>query len=119
MVREAVAAAEEVDADVEVLDLRTLSPLPVEAILASVKRTGRCVVLHEARRTLGLGAELSALLTEHALSYLEAPVIRATGYDVHFPGHQIEDDYLPDADRAASAIEAAMAYGFGGDRDER
>ena len=116
MVREAVEAADRVDADVEVLDLRTLSPLPVDAILASVKRTGRCVVLHEARRTLGPGAELSALINEHALKYLEAPIRRATGYDVHFPGHQIEDDYLPDAERAANAIEAVAEFEFGSDR---
>lgn len=116
MVREAVEAADRVDADVEVLDLRTLSPLPVDAILASVKRTGRCVVLHEARRTLGPGAELSALINEHALEYLEAPIKRATGYDVHFPGHQIEDDYLPDAERATNAIEAVAGFEFGGGR---
>ena len=76
-------------------------------------------MLHEARRTLGLGAELSAIVNEHALAYLEAPVVRATGYDVHFPGHQVEDDYLPDADRAANAIEATMAYEFDMDRGER
>lgn len=110
MVREAVEAAELVDADVEILDLRALSPLDVGSVLASVKRTGRCVVVHEARRTLGLGAELSALINEHALAYLEAPVTRATGYDVHFPGHQIEDAYMPDAERAAHAIEAVMDY---------
>lgn len=112
MVRHAVAAADSVDADVEILDLRSLSPLDVEPILDSVKKTGRCVVVHEARRTLGLGAELSALVNEYALDRLKAPVKRATGYDVHFPSHDIEDDYLPDEERAQYAIEAVMNYEF-------
>ena len=112
MVRHAVTAADAVDADVEIVDLRTLSPLDVETILESVKKTGRAVVLHEARRTLGLGAEVSALINEYALDHLHAPIKRATGYDVHFPGHQVEDAYLPDADRAQHAIEAVMNYEF-------
>ncbi len=112
MVRHAETAADNVDADVEIVDLRTLSPLDVETILESVKKTGRAVVLHEARRTLGLGAEISALINEYALDHLHAPIKRATGYDVHFPGHQIEDDYLPDAQRAQYAIEAVMEYEF-------
>jgi pyruvate/2-oxoglutarate/acetoin dehydrogenase E1 component len=70
------------------------------------------VVLHEARRTLGLGAELSALINEYALDRLHAPVKRATGYDVHMPGHTIEEHYLPDAERAQHAIEAVMNYEF-------
>jgi pyruvate/2-oxoglutarate/acetoin dehydrogenase E1 component len=112
MVRHAETAAERVAADVEVIDLRTLWPLDVPRILESVKKTGRCVVLHEARRTLGLGAELSALVNEYALDRLKAPVKRATGFDVHFPGHQTEDAYLPDAERAAAAIKAVMDYEF-------
>ncbi|WP_079890772.1 alpha-ketoacid dehydrogenase subunit beta [Halococcus agarilyticus] len=112
MVRHAVAAAEDVDADVEIVDLRSLSPLDAEAVLDSVKKTGRCVVLHEARRTLGLGAEVSALVNEYALDRLKAPVKRATGFDVHFPDHDIEDDYLPDEERARFAIEAVMDYAF-------
>lgn len=112
MVRHAVAASEAVDASVEVVDIRSLSPLDVETVLESVKKTGRCVVVHEARRSLGLGAELSALVNEYALDRLKAPVKRATGYDVHFPGHDIEDDYLPDEERAEHAIEAVMNYEF-------
>lgn len=112
MVHQATAAADAVDASVEVIDLRTLWPLDVEPLLTSVKETGRCVVLHEARRTLGLGAELAALVTEYAFDRLKAPVQRATGFDVHFPGHQTEDAYMPDADRAAYAIEAVMDYEF-------
>ena len=112
MLREAEAAADAVDADVAEIDLRTLSPLDVDTILESVKKTGRAVVLHEARRTLGLGAEISALINEYALDRLHAPVKRATGYDVHFPGHQTEDHYLPDAQRAEYAIQAVMDYEF-------
>ena len=112
MVRHAVAASDAVDADVEIVDMRSLAPLDVDTVLESVKKTGRCVVLHEARRSLGLGAELSALVNEYALDRLKAPVKRATGYDVHFPGHDIEDDYLPDAERAQYAIEAVMNYEF-------
>jgi pyruvate dehydrogenase E1 component beta subunit len=112
MVRHAETAADRVDADVEIVDLRVLSPLDVETVLTSVKKTGRCVVFHEARRTLGLGAEITALVTEYAFPHLLAPVRRATGYDVHFPGNGIEDAYLPDADRAAHAIEAVVGYGF-------
>lgn len=112
MVQQTEMAAAEVDADVEIIDLRVLAPLDVETVLNSVRKTGRCVVVHEARRTLGLGAELSALISEYSLDCLKAPVKRATGYDVHFPGHQTEDAYLPDANRARSAIEAVMAYEF-------
>lgn len=112
MVRHANEAAESVAADVEVIDLRTLSPLDIESVMSSVRKTGRCVVFHEARRTLGLGAELAALINEHALYHLESPTIRATGYDVHFPGHQLEAAYLPDAERAKYAIKAAMADDF-------
>ncbi|WP_341850672.1 transketolase C-terminal domain-containing protein [Natronococcus wangiae] len=112
MLREALSAADQTDADIEVIDLRVLSPLDVETILDSVKKTGRCVIFHEARRTLGLGAELSALINEYALDRLLAPVRRATGYDVHFPGHQLEEAYLPDAERARYAIEAVMDYAF-------
>jgi len=112
MVRYAKTAADSVDADVEIVDLRTLWPLDVETILESVKKTGRVVVLHEARRTLGLGAELSALVNEYALDRLRAPVKRATGFDVHFPGHETEDAYMPDEERARHAIQAVMQYEF-------
>ncbi len=116
MVRVALAAAERIEAEteasIEVVDLRSLAPIDFDAVLDSVRKTGRCVIVHEARRTLGLGAELSARLNEHALAYLEAPVCRATGYDVHFPGHTVEDAYLPDADRTVHAIEAVLAAEF-------
>lgn len=112
MVRQAEAAAEAVDADVEVVDLRSVSPLDVETILSSVKKTGRAVMLHEAPRTLGVAAKISTLINEYALDRPRASVKRATGFDVHFPGYQTEDAYLPDSEHARHAIEAVVNYEF-------
>lgn len=94
---------------VEVLDLRTLQPLDTEAVLESVRRTGRAVIVHEAPRTCGYGAELSATIAEHALTSLQAPVLRVTGYDTPFP-YTLEHTYLPDAKRVLAAIEHVMNY---------
>jgi len=94
---------------VEVLDLRTLLPLDAPAMLASVRRTGRAVIVHEAPRTCGFGAELSALIAEQALTSLQAPVLRVTGYDTPFP-YTLEHTYLPDAKRVFAAIEHAMSF---------
>jgi pyruvate/2-oxoglutarate/acetoin dehydrogenase E1 component len=112
MVQEAIQMIDQVDANVELIDLRTLNPLDVETILKSVRKTGRCVIVHEARRTLGVGSEISALISENALDHLLAPIARATGYDVHFPGRQIESEYLPDSARTKHAVEAVMNYEF-------
>ena len=112
MFRHAIAAADEAEADVEIVDLRSLSPIDVETVLESVSETGRCVILHEALRTLGLGAELSALINEYALDRLKAPIKRVTGFDVHFPDNQLEETYLPDEERTRYAIEAVMNYEF-------
>jgi 2-oxoisovalerate dehydrogenase E1 component beta subunit len=94
---------------VEVIDLRTLVPLDQEAVLASVAKTGRVVIVHEAPRTCGYGAELSALIAEKALTSLQAPVLRVTGYDTPFP-YTLEHTYLPDAPRVLRAIEHVMSY---------
>jgi pyruvate dehydrogenase E1 component beta subunit len=105
MVREAEKAAEELageGVEAEILDPRTVSPLDAEAIIASVKKTGRCVVVHEAPRTCGLGAEISALLMEAALLHLRAPVARVTGFDTVMPLPQGEHFYLPDVGRIAA-----------------
>src|SRR5690348_1856111 len=102
------SAAEAVAADgisVEVVDLRTLSPLDERAVLASVEKTGRAVIVHEAPRFCGYGAELAALLAEKALYSLKAPVARVSGYDTPFP-YALEHLYLPDAERVAHAIRA-------------
>jgi len=112
MVPVAVEAAEQAaarDWSVEVLDLRTLVPLDADAVLESVRKTGRVVILHEAPRTCGYGAELSALIAERALTSLQAPVLRVTGYDTPFP-YTLEHSYLPDAPRVTRALEHVMSY---------
>lgn len=112
MVPVAVEAAEQAAAkgwNVEVLDLRTLVPLDAEAVLESVRRTGRVVIVHEAPRTCGYGAELAALIAERALTSLQSPVLRVTGYDTPFP-YTLEHTYLPDAKRVMHAIEHVMSY---------
>jgi 2-oxoisovalerate dehydrogenase E1 component beta subunit len=101
------AAAEGID--VEVLDLRSLQPLDIEAITTSVKKTGRAVVVHEAPRTCGFGAELSALIQERCFLSLEAPVARVTGFDTPFP-YTLEAEYLPRAPRILQAIRATLSY---------
>jgi pyruvate dehydrogenase E1 component beta subunit len=112
MVPVAAEAADQAQArgwSVEVVDLRTLTPLDSETVLASVRKTGRVVVLHEAPRTCGFGAELAALIAEQALTSLQAPVLRVTGYDTPFP-YTLEHTYLPDAPRALRAIEHVMTF---------
>lgn len=107
MVYVAMAAAEEAGIDAEVVDLRTLLPLDLDAITASVARTGRCVVVHEATLTSGFGAELAALVQEHCFYHLETPVRRVTGWDTPYP-HAQEWDYFPGPARVAEALAAAM-----------
>jgi len=106
---EAAERAAEKAWSVEVLDLRTLVPLDQEAVLASVRKTGRAVIVHEAPRTCGYGAELAALVAEKALTSLQAPLLRVTGYDTPFP-YTLEHSYLPDAPRVLRAIEHVMSY---------
>jgi 2-oxoisovalerate dehydrogenase E1 component beta subunit len=107
MVHVALAAAEEAGADAEVIDLRTLLPLDIETIVASVKKTGRCVIAHEATRTCGYGAELAALVQEHCFYHLEAPIQRVTGYDTPYP-HALEWEYFPGPQRVAEGIRRAL-----------
>lgn len=107
MVHVALAAAEETGIDAEVIDLRTLSPVDIEAITASVEKTGRCVIVHEATRTGGFGAELSALVLEHCFYQLEAPIERVTGWDTPYP-HAFEWQYFPGPQRVAEALRRVM-----------
>ena len=112
MVPVSLDAAEQAAArgwSVEVLDLRTLVPLDQAAVLASAQKTGRVVIVHEAPRTCGYGAELSALIAERAMTSIQAPVLRVTGYDTPFP-FTLEHSYLPDAPRVLRAIEHVMSY---------
>jgi 2-oxoisovalerate dehydrogenase E1 component beta subunit len=106
---EAANQAAEHGWSIEVIDLRTLVPLDIETMLASVRKTGRAVIVHEAPRTCGFGAELAALLAERALTSLQAPIPRVTGYDTPFP-YTLEHTYLPDPPRVVRAIEHVMAY---------
>jgi pyruvate dehydrogenase E1 component beta subunit len=98
------------DVSVELIDLRTLSPLDDKMITESVRKTGRAVIVHEEPRTLGLGAEIIARINEKAFLYLEAPVKRVTGYDVPMPLPKLEDYYLPDAERVARAIKEVATF---------
>jgi len=104
-----LAAAED-GVSLEVLDLRSLSPLDMGPVLESVRRTGRCVVVHEAVVTLGLGAELAARVSEHAFHSLEAPVLRVGAFDTPYPPSRIEEEYLPDLDRVLDAVDRCLAF---------
>ncbi|MGE0707089.1 MAG: alpha-ketoacid dehydrogenase subunit beta [Planctomycetota bacterium] len=106
---EAAKRAEDDGISCEVLDLRTLVPLDEAAVLESVKKTGRMIVVHEAQRTSGFGGELAAIVAEKALEYLEAPIQRVTGFDTPFP-YTLEDVYMPDPDRVLRAILATHRY---------
>jgi len=107
MVHVALAAAEEAGVDAEVIDLRTLMPVDIDAIVASVKKTGRCVIAHEATLTSGYGAELCALVQEHCFYHLEVPIERVAGWDTPYP-HAFEWDYFPGPKRIADAMRRAM-----------
>ncbi|UPV76464.1 alpha-ketoacid dehydrogenase subunit beta (plasmid) [Halorussus limi] len=109
MLHEAMDAVEDAEADAEVIDLRTVSPMDSATILESVRKTGRCVVVHEAPRTGGLAAEIIARINDDALYHLEAPVERVTGYDVPFPMFAREEAYRPDAERIRRGIERALS----------
>jgi 2-oxoisovalerate dehydrogenase E1 component beta subunit len=113
MVRTALDAAEaaaEEGWDLEVVDLRSLSPLDEEAIVASVERTGRAVVVHEAARSYGIAAEVAARIQERAFYSLEAPVLRATGFDTPYPPAKLEEFWLPNVDRILDLVERTLSY---------
>ncbi len=105
----AATAAAEDGAELEVVDLRSLSPLDMSTVLASVRRTRRAVLVHEAPRSGGLGAEISARISEQCFDLLEAPVGRVTGYDVPYPVGRLEDHHLPDVDRVLDAVDTALS----------
>ena len=107
MVHVALAAVAEAGVDGEVIDLRTLLPLDVAAIVRSVEKTGRCVIVHEATRTSGFGAELSATVQERCFHHLEAPILRVTGWDTPYP-HAFEWNYFPGPARIVKALRRAM-----------
>lgn len=99
-----------VEMSVELIDLRTLYPIDLDTITASVCKTGRCVIVHEAPKTAGLGAEIASLIQEHCFGYLEAPVQRVAGFDTVMPYYKLELQYLPDAERIARSLTEVAAY---------
>jgi pyruvate dehydrogenase E1 component beta subunit len=107
---EAALAAREDGRSIEVIDLRSLSPLDVTTITESVSRTGRCVVAHEAPVYAGLGAEIAARVTEQCFYHLEAPVLRVGGFAIPYPAARAEDHYLPDLDRILDAVDRTLAF---------
>lgn len=98
------------DVSVELIDLRTISPMDTDTVIESVQKTGRCVIAHEAPKTVGLGAELSARIQEHCFLHLKAPVQRVAGFDTIMPYYKLELDYLPDAKRISEAVRQCLAY---------
>jgi pyruvate/2-oxoglutarate/acetoin dehydrogenase E1 component len=110
MVSVAEQAADELEASAEVVDVRTLKPLDEETLLASVAKTGRAVIVQEAPRVAGFGAEIAALLAEKAILDLRGPVLRVTGYDVPFPFWSIEDEHIPSPARVVEAAEKLLRF---------
>ena len=98
------------DISVELIDLRTVSPVDKDAIIQSVTKTGRCVIVHEAPKTCGFGAELATIIQEHCFLSMKAPVQRVAGFDTIMPYYKLELEYLPNADRVVEAVTQVMAY---------
>lgn len=96
--------------EAEVIDLRTLKPLDEEAILSSVKKTGRLVVVEESHKILGLASDISAIVNEKAILSLKGPILRVAGYDIKYPLYKLEDKYLPDPERVVLAAKEVMSY---------
>jgi pyruvate dehydrogenase E1 component beta subunit len=107
---DAATAAEEDGRSLEVVDLRSLSPLDFPTVLASVRRTRRAVVVHEAPSFVGMGAEIAARLSEELYYEMEAPVLRVTGFDTPYPPSRVEEEYLPDLDRVLHAVDRSLAF---------
>ncbi|GHJ46755.1 2-oxoisovalerate dehydrogenase subunit beta [Catellatospora sp. TT07R-123] len=107
---DAATAAAEDGRNLEVIDLRSLSPLDMAPVFESVRRTGRAVVVHEAVGNLGMGAELAARISEECFYSLEAPVLRVTGYDIPYPASRVEEEFLPDLDRVLDAVDRSFGW---------
>jgi pyruvate dehydrogenase E1 component beta subunit len=96
--------------DVEVVDLRTITPLDMATVLASVEKTGRLIVVHEAWRNVSVSSELAARVQERAFYSLEAPVLRVTGYDTQYPPSRLEEEWLPNVDRILDAVDRSLSF---------
>ena len=114
MVKTAIEASAAYEKDtgraLEVIDLRSISPLDISAVVTSVKKTGRCIVVHEASGEASVSSEVAAKVQELAFYSLEAPVLRVTGFDVPYPASRIEEEFLPDLDRVLDAVDRSFAY---------
>jgi pyruvate dehydrogenase E1 component beta subunit len=107
---DAATAAEEEGWDLEVVDLRSLNPFDTETVVASVRKTGRAIVVHEAQVFSGFGAEVAAQVAERAFYHLEAPVLRVGGFDIPYPAAKLEEFFLPDTDRILDAVDRSLAF---------
>jgi pyruvate dehydrogenase E1 component beta subunit len=107
---DAATAAAEDGRSLEVIDLRSLSPLDLEPVFESVRKSGRCVVVHEAPSNVSISSEVAARIAEHCFYSLEAPVLRVTGFDTPYPASKVEDDYLPDLDRVLDAVDRTFGW---------
>lgn len=107
---QAAEVAQTEGTSLEVVDLRSLSPIDYAPLIASVRKTGRLVVAQEAQGGVSLGSEIAATVTEHAFTALQSPVLRVSGYDVPFPPAHLEGLYLPDADRVLEAVDRTLKY---------
>ncbi len=107
---EAATAGADEGRSLEVVDLRSLSPLDVDTLAASVEKTGRLVVVHEAPTFLGMGAEIAARITERCFYSLQAPVLRVGGYDIPYPPSKLEEEFLPDLDRVLDAVDRSLSH---------
>jgi pyruvate/2-oxoglutarate/acetoin dehydrogenase E1 component len=103
-------AIEKSGKSIELIDLRTIKPLDIQTVVQSVKKTGRAIVVHEAPKTAGFGAEIAAEIMEHCFLYLEAPIQRVTGFDTIMPYYKLELEYLPEEPRISEAIEQLAGY---------
>ena len=103
-------AIEKSGRSIELIDLRTIYPYDMDAIRASVEKTGRCVIVHEAPKTCGFGAEIAARIMEDCFLHLEAPIQRVAGFDTIMPYYKLEMEYMPDAARIEKSIDEVMAY---------
>jgi 2-oxoisovalerate dehydrogenase E1 component beta subunit len=107
---DAAKAAAEDGRNLEVIDLRSISPLDMGPVFESVRKTGRLIVVHEAPSNIGVGAEISARVTEQCFYSLEAPVLRVTGFDIPYPASRVEEEFLPDLDRVLDAVDRSFGY---------
>ncbi|MFV2057884.1 MAG: alpha-ketoacid dehydrogenase subunit beta, partial [Thiohalomonadales bacterium] len=113
MVHEVTQVAEQLadeGVSAEVIDVATIKPLDIDTILSSVEKTGKCVIVHEAAKTCGVGAEIAAQLAERGLLYLMAPVIRVCGYDTVMPLYRLEQEYMPSTARIMAAVKKTLEY---------